>query len=960
MSLSRARRDVANIYLKIEMEFSGAGSGWTDVTRDVREGSIRGSRGIVGTRPRDRIARTGLLHFLLLNNEENSAGLDGFYSPDHANVRSGFASGIGVRVTAIVGADSWVEEDWVEVGWVESEETFALWTGTITRIEPESGKHRIPRLVKIEARDYIDQMARARIAASTVERGISENDAAQALIDLMTVQPIASSVSPGPDIYDIAFDLVREERSAPLTIAQQLALSSFSTWYMQGDGTLVVEPRNAKRAVFGSSLNVDLAITESDLINSDPLIVEDTRLEAINSVAGVMTPREIATATVIVYRMTEPLAFPTGTTIISGMFTDPNERGVRAAGISLVNPVSGTDFAFNSLFDGSGTDETANVTVTPAFSGNAVELTIVNSAGFTVFPVKADGTILLQARGISVSAKERLFLKSEDAASIAAIGEHAMTYEMPYQSDIATGRALVDWFKNTLSDEEKLVRQVTLFLDPENVDRAAEFAALGVSDIVTISETMTGLDGTQKHHVNAIDFEARRNGHIWFHLGLVPAHAGPFVEFSAEANARLLILGGETNQAKTIFTTGNVSSAADNKLLLLWLTYGRDTTTATPEPTSVTGLGLTWVKVGTIVVNSGSLHTQRNSLYRAMGTPSDGVLTITHPGQTARTSWLLMEFGVVDTSGADGAGAIVQFATAVADIDPTAALASFGGFENRPAAGAGGIATTVMTQEAGWTLGGRRTGTSPIIAAWHETEPDESATIISPGRVGNIAVELQRTNVDCENLSTAGSTTPGTVFVTASVDPQDNALVLVGVASKDSSGSDPPAPTLAGNGLTYVQVATVVYDAIGGVRSRLTLFRALGAAPSAGTITISFSASQDECSWSIVHAAKVDTSGTNGSGAIVQSSTGSDLDDATVLAALANFAADENRAFVVAAHEGALTMAEKSTWTQLGIRTSATSIISAHRYDVQDQDASVSTPGSSGAAGAIAVEIKPA
>ena len=954
------RRDVANIYLKIEMEFSGAGSGWTDVTRDVREGSIRGSRGIVGTRPRDRIARTGLLHFLLLNNVENSTGLDGYYSPDHANVRSGFDSGIGVRVTAIIGADSWVELDWVEVGWVDSEETFALWTGTITRIEPESGKHRIPRLVKIEARDYIDQMARARIAASTVERGISEHDAAQALIDLMTVPPIASSVSPGPDTYDVVFDLVREERTAPLTIAQQIALSSFSTWYMQGDGTLVVEPRNAKRAVFGSSLVADLEITESDLRNSDPLIVEDTRLEAINSVAGVMTPREIATSTVVVYRMTEPLPFPVGTTIISGMFTDPNERGVRAAGISLINPVSGTDFAFNSLFDGSGTDETGNVTVTPIFSGNAVELTIVNSAGFAVYPVKADGTILLQARGISVSAKERLFLKSEDAASIAAIGEHAMTYEMPYQSDIATARALVDWFKDTLSDEEKLVRQVTLFLDPEDVDRAALVAALEVSDIITISETMTGLDGTQKHHVNSIDFEARRNGHIWMHLGLVPAHAGPFVEFSAEPPSRLLILGGEQIAGQSVFTTGNVSGAANNKLLLLWLTYGRQTSTPTPVPTSVTGLGLTWVEVETAVINVGSTHTQRASLYRAMGSPSDGVITITHPAETSRTSWALMEFGEVDTSGANGAGAVVQSAAAVADTNPTATLAAFAGFENRPAAGIGALATTIFIEESGWTLGGKRDTTSPILAAWHETEPDVSAAMTSATRAVVFAVELERTNVDCENLSTAGSTTPGTVFVTASVDPQDNALVLVGVASKDSSGADPPAPTLAGNGLTYVQVATIVYDGVGGVRSRLTLFRALGASPSAGAVTITFSASQIECSWSIVHAAKVDTSGSNGSGAIVQSATGSDLDDATVLAAMAGFAADENRAFVVAAHNGALTMVEKSTWTQLGIRTSATSIISAHRYDVKDQDASVSTPGSSGAAGAIAVEIKPA
>ena len=944
---------MANIYLKVEMEFSGAGSGWTDVTRDVREGSITGSRGIVGTRPRDRIARTGLLHFLLLNNPQNSAGLDGYYSPNHANIRAGFDSGIGVRVTAIIGAGGWVEDDWVEPGWVESEEAFPLWTGTITKIEPESGRYRIPRLVQIEARDYIDQMARARLAACNVELGISEGDAAQVLIDLMAVQPIASSVGIGEDSYEVAFDLVREERSAPLQIAQQLALSSFSTWYMKGDGTLVVEPRNEKRAVFGASLDADLAITESDLRNSDPLSVQDTRLEAINSVVGVMTHREIAASTVVVYRMTHPLAFPTGVTIISGLFTDPNERGIRAAGISLVNPDS-TDFAFNSLFDGSGTDETSNVTVTAVFCGNAVELTVTNSAGFAVYPVKADGTVLLRARGISIVAKERIFLKSEDAASIAAIGEHAMSYDFPYQSHIPTARALVDWFRDTLVDEEKLIREVPLFLDPADTDRAALIAALEISDIVTISETMTGLDGTQKHHVNSIAFETRRTGLVWLRISLVPAHAGPFVEFSGEENVRVLIQGYQGQE--TVVTTGTVTGAADNKLLLLWLTFGRDVSANTPVPTSVTGLGLTWVAVATVVLHQGSVHTQRSSLYRAMGSPSDGKITITHSVLMARTTWQLMEYGVVDTGGANGADAIVQSGVNGSGSE-LVTLAAFSGFENRPAAAGSTLAGADIVREAGWTLGANRSSTSALMNAWHETEPDETAAVT--GARGLIAVELERTNIDCDHLSTSGSTTPGTVFTTASVAPQGDALVLIAVASKDSSGSDPPAPTLGGNGLTYVQAGTIVYDGVGGVRSRLTLFRALGAAPSAGVITITFGASQVECSWTVIHAAKVPTGG-DGSNAVVQVATGSDLDDGDVLAALAVFADDKNRPIVFAAHELAVTMVEKSTWTQLGIRTAATSIISAFRYDVKDQDATITTPGSSGAAGVIAVEIKPA
>ena len=118
-------------------------------------------------------------------------------------------------------------------------------------------------------------------------------------------------------------------------------------------------------------------------------------------------------------------------------------------------------------------------------------------------------------------------------------------------------------------------------------------------------------------------------------------------------------------------------------------------------------------------------------------------------------------------------------------------------------------------------------------------------------------------------LTNGFSTVNASSYNTASITPTANRLILVSVANR--IGADTATlPTLSGNGLTYVQVATQLT----GTLRRTTLFRAMGASPTAGAVTIDFGGvTQSHCVWSISEFADVDTSGTNGSGAVVQSNT---------------------------------------------------------------------------------------
>ncbi|GLI38602.1 hypothetical protein KI811_09870 [Geobacter hydrogenophilus] len=136
-------------------------------------------------------------------------------------------------------------------------------------------------------------------------------------------------------------------------------------------------------------------------------------------------------------------------------------------------------------------------------------------------------------------------------------------------------------------------------------------------------------------------------------------------------------------------------------------------------------------------------------------------------------------------------------------------------------------------------------------------------------------------------LTSASSNTGATSYTTASISPTGNNLVLAWVANYRSFGSA-STPTMSGNGLAWTQVATLNVN--GATTHRLTLFRAMGASPTTGSATISFGAtSQTNVSWSIIQFSGVDTSGTNGSGAVVQNAINSATSTTSLTTTLVGF-----------------------------------------------------------------------
>lgn len=126
--------------------------------------------------------------------------------------------------------------------------------------------------------------------------------------------------------------------------------------------------------------------------------------------------------------------------------------------------------------------------------------------------------------------------------------------------------------------------------------------------------------------------------------------------------------------------------------------------------------------------------------------------------------------------------------------------------------------------------------------------------------------------VDATLLTGASSTTDAISFVTASITPSASKLVCVAVSSRASGAAvDLVDPTLSGNGLTYVKIGSQHLSVSGASPQNLTLFRAMGASPSAGAITIDFGAqTQQNIGWIVAEFGGVVTTGSHGEGAVLQ------------------------------------------------------------------------------------------
>lgn len=219
--------------------------------------------------------------------------------------------------------------------------------------------------------------------------------------------------------------------------------------------------------------------------------------------------------------------------------------------------------------------------------------------------------------------------------------------------------------------------------------------------------------------------------------------------------------------------------------------------------------------------------------------------------------------------------------------------------------------------------------------------------------------------ISITSLTSGTDTDGGSSSATASITPSSNKLILLSVYSRTGITAEPNEPTVSGNGLTWVKINGIYFDTTSSSRKKITLFRAMGSSPSTGAITINFAGqNQTDVYWMVEEVTGMETSGTNGSGAIIQSATRKEesWSGGTITATLAAFASTDNATFgTFLADRGAGTSTVGSGFTALQrIDDSFNNMLDEYKNTNDTSVDATFDAGTGLSAGGIAIEIKAA
>lgn len=497
--------------LEMQAELSGVGNGWVDIGPDVqRVPSIALDYGIGGAGPTDLVASTGRMTFALNNGPGNSANLLGYYSPDHANCRTGWAIGIGIRlVYRLAGV------------------VYYKFVGTLDAVDPISGKYG-ERKVLCSVVDWMDEAAiyRPNVATQLSKRA---DEILTTLVAAVPRQPLGTDFDTGYSTFTYALDTDLNERDPALTVLQRLAQSEYGRVYVRGDtntgGVLTFESRTARFTPTSVATFNDTMIGVS--------APRDRNL-VINRVKATTHPRTVGTvATDILFTLaqTSPTSIhsvaPGVAAVIEGDYTDPNNRSARIGGTEMVTPVATTDYTMNTLASGAGTDLTASFSVTAEYGSNRVKYTITNKSSSTGYITK------LQARGRYLFDYTPVDNISTDSASITLYGERQLALDMPYESTVGAAAAVGDYVLSVWSTPAAVAAIMPL-VPPTSADLATMIAR-EPGHAVTITETVTGLNTV--YYINRVSMRFETQDIIYFEWLCQRAVAQAYVQSRATSGS---------------------------------------------------------------------------------------------------------------------------------------------------------------------------------------------------------------------------------------------------------------------------------------------------------------------------------------------------------------------------------------------------------------------------------------
>lgn len=467
----------------IQMEFSGSGAGWTSVQADVRANpSPAWSYGVMGNGPLDRIGGTGTLTFGLDNSTQNSGGKLGYYSPGHANCRSGFEMGIRCRLILTYGGTDYYK-----------------FIGTLVDIDPVPGQYR-ERVTLCQVVDWMDETTfkMPNVATQVSQRA---DQVIATILAAMTRPPVATSYAAAQLEMPYSLDTTKDESTPVMSELNKLVLTDMGYLYLKGNtsagGVLTFEDRRARENPPASA-----ATLNDTMVTMKPRRPRDL---IYNTVKVIVHPRIVdPDASSVLYTLdtSNPPAIAAGETItIIGQYRDPDQRAQRVGGVNLAAPVATTDYTFGT---GPGDGSlTANLSVTATSGGNSAIIQLQNTGAVTGYVTK------LQIRGRGLYDYAPITYTTTDATSKATYGERVLTLDLPYESRTHVAKSLGDLYLSLYKDPHYFVDGVE-FIGNRSATLMGYALSIEPGAVVTLTETVTGINTA--YFVNGVSYRLEPGG----------------------------------------------------------------------------------------------------------------------------------------------------------------------------------------------------------------------------------------------------------------------------------------------------------------------------------------------------------------------------------------------------------------------------------------------------------------
>ena len=453
---------------------------WLDITADVLYRGRQWEHGIQSSAPLDRIADVGMARFYLRN--DSQSGTEYRYTPGHVNCTPGFSVKTKVKITATWNGHTKT----VFLGWIPPD-----------GITQPSAANRA-NIVGVTAFDWMYSALNQTVTLATIGTDKTLGDVADALLDLIEVQPSRVDIGDCEEVFTSTNETVRENTTIYAELNKAL-LSEVGYAYLayeqdsSYDDILKIEGRKTRagRAAFlsadyGDGHTAGQLLTESGngilLETGDDLLLDQTEpfsyVEGISSfgvqngahftnrVLGKCYPKKIG-ATSEIYRLNTPLSLKAGETrekLRVRYLVEDGYVAVAASDVSLKSSSMWSDTG------GTVTDLSADLDVSGTYGAADAELTLTNSGTVDGYVIGGTATpgIVLQGDPIYIGDTITQII---DVATEGSewYGHIEMTLDQKYQSDPQRNYAQIEILANRYSERINTIQSIEFCANANNV-----------------------------------------------------------------------------------------------------------------------------------------------------------------------------------------------------------------------------------------------------------------------------------------------------------------------------------------------------------------------------------------------------------------------------------------------------------------------------------------------------------